>query len=496
MIIEINNFNGGVSDDVRQNTTNKFSISRHFDIFTNPNSLTPYRSSEADTHDGSSATGMKQYRIKNFLLGSDGRLYGLGKQASLSKPKIFYKTDPTSGNWTLPATAEGSGALIYDSFIEWGTTKSLWMFSGTVDVSKWVINSTFTNSVSTVATAITTVAQSLIAKDNNMYMFYNNIVVRVSPAGGVSDAQLTLPVNGRITSACMFGNYMAIAWVTGTSSTGSGISRIYLWDLVSPDVAESILWSEDSMSLIIGNINGVIVGVSDSFLSSSFGVGGGSIFIKIWGGGAISTIKELKATALVSAGKFIKTVQVVKDRLYFGMSIPFRGNAEVSGLWVVSKNYNGEYVTTIDRIEEADTAAIEGFFIIGNYVFIAHSADGSITKTDDQVSFTETSIYESLINPSMPPEHRTVKKQLKSVQVSYDPLPAAGQVVLKYKADGGSYTTIFTETTDNKMATESGYIASGSPFAVGREYQFKIESTGGAIITGLKYRYNVIPTLL
>ena len=68
--IKLNNFSGGVSDDPREENATKFQITKHFDAFSQPNRLTPYRSLEADTNDGSTATGMKQYVVQDFLYAS------------------------------------------------------------------------------------------------------------------------------------------------------------------------------------------------------------------------------------------------------------------------------------------------------------------------------------------------------------------------------------------------------------------------------------------
>jgi hypothetical protein len=480
----ISRFDGGISDDPRQNTTNGFQVSEHFDIFTFPNKLVPYRSSESDTNDGSSATGMKQYKIRDFVYGNDGKLYGLGQQASLSRSKVFSKADPTTGNWTLEATAEAAGLLIYGSFTEWGTTPALWMFSGTTNVSKWTIGSTFTDTVATVGT-ITTVAQSVIAADDNMYMFYNNKVVRVTPAGAVTDAVLSLPATGRITSACNYGKYLAITWVNGASALGNGRAYVYLWDLVSADVSERIDWGDGVNNLIIGNVDDVIIGVSDNQASSSLGVGGGRFYVKVYSGGAPQVIKEIKATSTVTAGKFSKTVYVKDSKMYWVMSAAFNGLSEIAGIWAVGKNLNGNYVVTIDHIEEAvNSNGIQGFALYGNYVWIAHSADGSITKTDDQPTYTETSIYESqkFVNSKQ-------NKKIAGVWVTFEALPAAGQVVLRYRKDAEtSWTTIFTETTDNAVSHESINIEStGLAFPDFREIQFRIQSTGGAVITGFGF---------
>ena len=67
--IKVNNFSGGISDDPRKESASEFIITKHFDIFSQPNRLTPYRSLEADTDDGSTSTGMKQYFVRDFVYG-------------------------------------------------------------------------------------------------------------------------------------------------------------------------------------------------------------------------------------------------------------------------------------------------------------------------------------------------------------------------------------------------------------------------------------------
>src|SRR3990167_780863 len=113
---KISRFSGGISDDIRVPISDSASLLKHFDCFSNPYRLTPYRSTEADTATNVSATDAKQYDIRHFTLGSDGKLYGLGVNAS-GYPKVLKKTDPTTGNWLSSAgnnasTAEGEGNAV------------------------------------------------------------------------------------------------------------------------------------------------------------------------------------------------------------------------------------------------------------------------------------------------------------------------------------------------------------------------------------------------
>ena len=71
------------------------------------------------------------------------------------------------------------------------------------------------------------------------------------------------------------------------------------------------------------------------------------------------------------------------------------------------------------------------------------------------------------------------------ITVTTEPLPTAGQVVLKFKKDEEtSFTTIFTEATNDSIS----FSAVTSLPKDYKEIQFRIESTGGAEITGFTFK--------
>lgn len=130
-----NNFSGGISDSTLSTAVNEFAIAKHFDIFTDPNRLIPYRSLETDTNDGSTSTGMKQYYVRDTVYSTtSAKLYGLGQNGT-GKTKIVYKADAITGNWTLPSSSEGDGAVINGCFFEY--KDYLWGFQGTTQLFKW-----------------------------------------------------------------------------------------------------------------------------------------------------------------------------------------------------------------------------------------------------------------------------------------------------------------------------------------------------------------------
>jgi len=489
--LTIDDFHGGISDDPRKPSSNEFQITKHFDIFSNPKRLTPYRSLETDTNDGSTATGMKQYLVRDFVYPTaSAKLFGLG-QTGAGLTKIVQKADATTGNWSLPASSEGNGAVRNGCLVEY--KDYLWGFQGTTQVFRWGLLSgtpAITNSQGTVGT-ITSVAQGVIAKDDNLYLPYNNKLARVTSGGTVNDAVLTLPTNFKITSICNYGNYLAVA--CAPISTFNGVSKVFLWNLTSTDVQEAIDWGEGELR-VLETIEGMLVGVTDRYLNNATGAGRGSMIIQAYQGGTPQVLKEVFTLAL--SGKTLPISKAVKNnRLFFAAKIMTDavGTTYNEGVWSFGrKNSAYPYTLTLDLIDEnINTSGIQGFGSAANYFFIAHSADGSIDKTNDVATYTFTSVYESQI---MSFGDTDADKRLEAIRVSFRKILSGESVTVKYRADDAtSWTTIgTTSTVGDKSHSFLSIEASDTPFASAREYEFRLESTGGAEITGLNIKATVL----
>lgn len=483
--ITINNFSGGVSDDTRENNATKYQVASHFDVFSNPTRITPYRSLEADTDDGTTGTGMKQYLVKDFVYASaSSKLYGLGQTAG-GLTKIVYKADATSGTWTLPASSEGNGAVQNGCLVEY--KDYLWGFQGTTQVFRWGLLSgtpAITNSQGTVGT-ITSVAQGIIAKDDNLYLPYNNKLARVTSGGTVNDAVLTLPTNFKITSICNYGNYLAIA--CAPISTFNGTSKVFLWNLTGVDVTEAIDWGEGELR-VLETIEGYLVGITDRYLNSATGAGRGSMIVQTYSGGTPQVVKEVFTQALT--GKSIPLSKAVKNnRLFFACKIMNNsaGTEYREGIWSFGrKNVNYPFALNLDITDSnIDTDGIQSIGSAANFFFISHSGDGSIDKTNDSSTYAFTSILETQVFDFGDPDS---DKTLQSLKVSFPKFPTGGSLTAKYRVDGAtSWTTIGTFTTVGELSrTFMSIEATDTAFASGKEYEFRLESTGGVEITGLK----------
>lgn len=480
-----NNFSGGVSDDPREENGTKFQVTKHFDAFSQPNRLVPYRSLEADTETSVSATDLKQYFVQDHLYASaSAKLYGLG-QTGAGNTKIVFKADATTGNWTLPANSEGNGAVKNGCLVEY--KDYLWGFQGTTQVFKWGLLSgtpSITNTAGTVGT-ITSVAQGVIAKDDNLYLPYNNKLVRVNAGGTVQDAVLTLPTNFKITSIANYGNYLAVG--CAPVSTFNGTSKVFLWNLISDDVQEVIDWGEGELR-ILETIEGMIVGVTDRYLNNTTGAGKGSMVLQVYQGGTPQVIKEVFTEALT--GKSIPLSKAVKNnRLFFAAKIMTNsaGTEYNEGIWSFGrKNVNYPFALTLDIVDEnINTSGIQSFGSAANYFFITHSGDGSVDKTNDTATFDFTSIYQSQIFNF---GDVSADKTLQRVRVSHARLGAGQTVTARYRVDGASAWTLIGSSSELNSISRTfvNIESSGLPFASGREYEIRLESDGGAEITGFE----------
>ncbi len=485
-------WDGGISDDPRAVRfwrklffASQFIICKHFDIFSNPGRLTPYRDFTADTNDGSTSTGMKQYFVKDFLYPTgSGKLYGLG-QTGAGLAEIFQKADATTGNWSVPASSTGNGAVQNGCFVEY--KDYIWGFQGTNQVFKYGTLSsgspTITNSVNTTGATITSIAQGVIAKDDNLYLPYNNIIARVIANGTFNDAVLTLPTNFKITSVCNYGNYLAIA--CAPVSMFAGTSKVFLWDLSAPDVSEVIDWGEGQLS-ILETIEGMLVGVTDRYLNNTAGAGRGSMIVQTYSGGTPQVVKEIFTQAIV--GKNMPLTKAVRNnRLFFSAKIMTNaaGTTYNEGIWSFGRKSSAyPFILSLDYIDEnINTSGIQAIGTAANYFFIAHSADGSIDKLDSSANYTFTSIFESQIfNFGTSSDD----KKLDRVQVTFSQLTSGQQVVVKYKVDDATnWTTLSTINTVGLYGrTIRNVEPTGADFVSGTEFKFRIESTGGAEITG------------
>lgn len=494
----IRRFDGGMMNDPRVPLTNLSRVVTNFDILTNPYKLTPYRSSESG--DSAAATSQKQnFCIAHWLPGStnDYRMFSLGVISGNAKAEILMKTLGTGGSndlsdagWATPANNQSSaGTTNFNLFTYYQKTGLI--YGARAGTAIWTFDPTAASAFTDTHRSITysNIAQGVVhPADDIFYIGYDNKIA-VNNNGTWTDVGLTLPANYYITSICPYKSFLAIGCAP---LSGVGNSRTFLWDrnIALATVSENIDWGEGIIK-VLEELNGDLIGISFS--------GGNTtrfkdrVIIRNYTGYGAEKIAEFVSEDV--NGFLPITKQKINNRLYFMMSITLNG-AVREGVFSVGRAPGQSYSVIQERTPNNDTALISGslknFFFIGDFLFQSYVTNGNyaLSKTDDQANYTASSIFESEINEGMDPADRPILKQIMSAGANYEALPASGQVVVQVRVGGGAWKTMFTETTDGVTFTEPvTTYADGTQITIGKDFEFRGVSTGGAEITGFTYKY-------
>lgn len=496
--VTIQYFGNGMVNNIYGGGVGEFSVAKGFDVLTYPNRLFPLPSMQTAT----SGT-----LIGNMMVGLDGLVYGSGKETPNPTKGNIWKATAGSATWTELGNAASGELIDYSLLVHYkenDATEDI-LYSCTTGIRS--IESSNVTTGSTHALTYSTMCQGYVHPvDNIMYFGYTTSTTSCigrNNASVYTDVALALPRRYRPIGLTKYGDYLAIGCTSFASGAipGSGIdtSVVYLWarDISLTTIQETIQWGDDCLQ-ILNNLDGALIGVSkiESNTASGFS-------IKVYAGGQVQTVKEIlinSASTTITINQGVNYIH--KHRLYFSVDVPGSGTSPVyKGLWSIGRNESGRWTLNLERITTTDGSmgscitAVQAI----DYLHTATGAAGTMTTqfsgSTKSTDYVNPSIYESTINPGMPDEDKIFKKKLVSVACHYLPLPTTGQVIMKYRvdSDGGAWTTIVTETADGVAFTEMPS-AAGTSFTDGRNYEFRIESTGYAQITGFSYKYDILKT--
>ncbi len=494
--IQVRQFNGGMAVDPRDPTPNRFLFSTNFDCLTNPFKLIPY----LDTESGD--TNASTDKIQNFCIalrtGTTYELYGLGVVSGTGQAEVYYRdipgTNDTTTTWgTLANNTSSAGATDFRLFVYYKSTGLIYGARAGSDI--WAYDPTAATAWadSSQAVSYTNVCQGLVHSMNDvLYVGFDNNVASKNGSGGWNLTNLVLPSDLYITDLAEFGNYLAIL---ATPLSGIGDSKVFLWDM-SATTWNLEIDNGEGVGKVIHTVSGALITISqitDNALEISRLVvrqytARGMVPLYMFKGGSGDILTSHK--------------QLSDNRLLFSMTLTVDG-AIRAGVWSVS--IIGKTFAVVQELNvNNDTAmaagdTLGGFIKVQGFTFQSYTSSSTwaMSKSDPQ-SYTATSVYETTINPEMPPGYKIQTKQLIAIGAMYDSFQSGGQVIVQYKVDGGAWTTVFTETTANAVFTEPVTSLAGgtTQFTDGKEYSFKVESTGGVEVTGLMYKYGIIPTTL
>lgn len=505
----INAFYGGIPDDIRQ-PANGYGFAQHFDIFSNPKRLTPFRNMVEDQNTA--------FNIVNFLY-ANSVLYGQGVVSGGSKNKLFYKDgSPITGTWTAvtsgeQAAAGARGELLFTEFHNYiylaaaGSPRIQYFgdITGTPSFNETAYD------LSGAGVGMPT-GRALITSDDKLLVPCGRFIVMKNGAGAGPTSNwsvaLTLPSDQSAVDLCEIGDSVAIAAQPVNPLAPGTISRAYLWDKVSPDVSQTIEFGEGAIYLI-DNLEGELTGIMT--------VGGNSItaikpriIVRKWSGGSKANVdKELQGDNATTATVYPSNCKV-KDgnRIVFGAAITINGIAYNQLFSYGRKNEAYPFALQFAQLVDNDTAlsqSINGVGKIGDHYFVAHNGNGSVNRTNSSATFTgATSVY---ITDKINGENKIEgaarwDKAMVMAGVITAPLTSGQSVSLYYRKDGDTSWTLvrtysYGDDTPGMGFESQTIVGTGMPFDNFKEAQFKAVSNGGAEILGIPYAWRLAgaPTL-
>lgn len=471
----INRWDGGHAQDIRNHSTNEAEEVINFDLFSNSHYLQPLR--DSDTETVASGT-LSDYRISDVIrIDSIGYVAVGRKSTGSANPKFFKKTSLTD-TWSL-SSEDSSGVITDNSLVEYKGNA----YATRTDASGYVVlqyTGSALSSVGTVTDSGAICKMFVHPEDNILYGVAGNTIFKYDGTT-FTEVDSILPNNTTYYSITDYGSYLAIAGYR------NGKSLVYLWGRdTTLNTLQGVVDFGDGQLKIIENIDNTLVGVLQlNQFTSADSIISPKLFVKQWAGGSVEVLKEITMSTSYSLS-ISKTKS--KGKLYF--------SAEVDTVHVVGKNESGQWFVSDSAYIANGTnmQTLLGIAIVNDILFTCWSSSGVnyFYRTKSTSSFSNTSKYKTTINPSMILEDRYEDKQLMGVYIAYTGA-SSGTTVVKYAVDGGSMTTVISDT--NATGEKIKYATSendGKPLISGREFQFQIESTGGAKIKELGYYYKTV----
>jgi len=469
--ITINKFDGGTATDPREKDLSRFYHTKHFDVFSFPHKLVP-RYDVEDKNNGD-AEGLRLFDFAYALgPGSTYRIFALGLISNGRAAVFYYNAD--TGLWVAPSGNLADEAPLAGSFLEY--KGYVYWFGGSTKLKRYKTDdgSGGVTDYQTI-TSFDYVAQALhCVRDDIAYFFANNLVYKLDNTtwGG---AALTLPSYMQIAAVCEYGDYLAIA----CNYKYEIKSTVFLWDRNTSVATITQRFDFPSTKIYqMAVLDGRLMVVSTDFIK---------IYTKRFNGSEFERLSELVGVRKSFLEDQMSRYNVIIDnRLYFPMAYDAPGYGTYNtrlGLWAADSRGRIALDFMIDG-----AASYKGLFYLLGDIWIAHDTT-DVAKTTITYSTSLPSIYESLFIGDV-----RQNKKLMSVGVQTEPLPTAGIVTLKYRmTETSDWTTIFSNSTDNSYYHQAVNIESdGSELTEFKEIQFRVESLGGAVITGIDLIYEEI----
>jgi hypothetical protein len=505
----INKFDGGMATDPRVQSLNSAKVITNFDALTIPHSLQPINATE------NGYAGQNTTKLQNFALAyrpslAEYMIFALGVASGTTKPHILMKSLATldDNSWSTPANNEGTIAgTSFDVFVYYPTTDRIYGARSGTALWSFDPSSVAAFNDTEVAITYTTLAQGLVhSKDDILYIPYDNQIASKDGAAAWNTTTLQspsiIPEDYYITQICEYNSYLAIGV---SEKSGAGNSKVYLWDR-DTSLAEfnEVIDAGQGIIKVLEELNGNLI-----CITQEGGLGGNAsslrdrVVFRTLSGNQMVPFNEINIEP--SSITQIPQVRVKSNnKIFFLMQAKINGEQRC-GVFSIGRAYLGSQLAIVEEItHNNNTAMFSGLlynlFRVGDFFFISFIDNSTyyLQKTNDQAVYP-TCYYESLINPGMTTGDRHGKKKIIGTMVTHEPLESGESVVLKYRVNSqtdGAWTTILTSNEVGSLSADTSVLASGTQFTDGEEYEFRLESIGGATITSFAYKYQMLNELL
>lgn len=481
-----NKWDGGHAEDLRTTAVDECEKSLNFDIFTNPHLLIPYPDSIADTLNSGNMSDIQVADVDISVISGTNYITGSGYESSVSTKTAFYTKlgGSLSSNFEQQAVAaagayvKGTGVVYKDLFYA-----LRYNGSGTWNLDRF--NGASVTNCGSISSSVTSCPRPFVHPlDNKLYIAIGTTISSWDNST-LTTTTTILPSGMTPTSLTDYGSYLAIAM---TPTRGNGKNVVYLWgrDATINTLQGNIDFGEGNL-LILESLNNTLIGIVQPQYAFSTAITN-KIIVRQYAGGAVETLKSI----VVGTSDNLASVKTKNaDKLYFGSQ-----NAD-DCVYVVGKNKEGRYVITKDRYLDNGTTTTSGLkavSMIGDVMWRGINSTYKLMRSS--TTYTSTSVFRTTINPSMPLGDRYKLKQLEAVQISYTGA-STGTTAVKYSVDGSAFTSVISATNaTGEQVAEATNENDGTVFLSGREFQFQLESSGGAKIKEIRYRYSVLNTVV
>jgi len=489
------NFWSGILNDIRSTLASGFWYSENLEVG---------RGKALKQVVNNQAENACSYDVNNYItrliqIGTD--IYGLGQDNNANKDTtIWKKTNALNGAWgvatngTIAATTFNAGNALFVA-----NNGIIYLDGGNGKVAKYTIA---TNTMEATKYDVAN-AKGGVVWQGSIYFWSGQDIYVINTTTDVATSMKTVSSEQTIVELVAYGNLMAVVCTSTTTA-----SKMYLWDGVSTttwvDILEIGYGTVSGGSLLEGMIV-VAISTPNKRTLKLKGYNGGQFRNLLTYTGRYNragtynyVMPASKLKAFTGYVYFIIT-GTKPDSTYAGLyeySIARFGREEPVNPMTFSIYKTLDFSS--ERGLDGQTANND-FTILENIVGGADTVERAICATINSDA-NKTTFFLSSTNTysaqagvletfKLNGGDSSVEKQFH-ISVQFSPLPAAGQIVLKYRKDEElAWTTIFTETADNAISHEAVNIEStGANLPVCKEMQFRIELIGGAELTGYKYK--------